>query len=57
MDGLIDVEMAKEDHGPMMFTLYLVRLMFVKQTNTFHKAAKIRAPVKVSTVFFNVESK
>ena len=55
MDGLIDVEMARGDHGIMMFTLYLVRPMFVKQ-NTLHKA-KIRATVKVSMVFFKVESK
>ena len=55
MDGVIDVEMARGDHGLMMFTLYLVRLMFVKQ-NTLHKA-KIRASVKVSMVFFKVESK
>ena len=55
MDGLIDVEMARGDHGLMMFTLYLVRPMFVKQ-NTLHKA-KIRATVKVSMFFFKVELK
>ena len=46
---------GKGGHGLMIFTLYLVRLMFVNQ-NTLHKE-KIRASVKVSMVFFKVESK